>query len=144
MVSAGGNDALSESGILGEAARTVRDAMCVIHEVRTRFTQTYRAMLRALARVNKPTAVCTVYDSIPALGPADHAALAGFNEIILREAFSAGLPVIDLRLTCARPEDYSHVSAIEPSTVGGAKIARALAAIATTHNFGQRQSVIYV
>jgi hypothetical protein len=143
IVSAGGNDALGESSILSEAACTVGEALGLIHEVRARFRHSYRAMLQALSAVGKPAAVCTVYDAIPGLGPAEEAALAGFNEVILREAFLAGLPVIDLRLICNRPADYSHVSPIEPSMVGGAKIAGVIAEIVTTHDFSHRRSTIY-
>lgn len=144
VVSAGGNDALSESTLLREAACTVGEALHLMDEVRTRFRASYRDMLRQLAVVGMPTAVCTVYDAIPGLGPAEQTALAGFNEIILREAFGFWLPVIDLRLVCDRPADYSHVSPIEPSVVGGAKIARMIAEVATTHDFDCRRSVIYV
>lgn len=144
VVSAGGNDALSESTILSEAACTVGEALYRMHEVRMRFRHSYRAMLQALAAVGKPTAVCTVYDAIPGLGPAEQTALGGFNEVILREAFLARLPVIDLRLVCDRPSDYSHVSPIEPSVVGGAKIARVIAEIVTSHDFASRRSTIYV
>ena len=144
VVSAGGNDALGESSILSDAACTVGEALCLIHEVRTRFRNSYRAMLEALSAIGKPTAVCTVYDAIPGLGPTEQAALAGFNEVILREAFLAALPVIDLRLVCDRPSDYSQVSPIEPSVVGGAKIVRAITGMATTHDYGLRRSMIYV
>jgi hypothetical protein len=144
VVSVGGNDALGESSILGEAVCTVGEALSLIHDVRTRFRHSYRAMLQALSGVGKPAAICTVYDAIPGLGPAEQAALAGFNEVILREAFSARLPVIDLRLVCDRPSDYSHVSPIEPSMVGGAKIVRVIAEIVTTHDFDRRRSTIYV
>jgi hypothetical protein len=144
VVSAGGNDALGESSILSEAACTVGEALSLIYEVRARFRDSYRAMLQALSKVKKPTAVCTVYDAIPGLGPAEQADLGGFNEVILREAFLTGLPVIDLRLVCDRPSDYSHVSPIEPSVAGGAKIARVIAEVATTHDFGRRRSIIYV
>src|SRR5436189_225341 len=65
VVSAGGNDALGESPILGEAVCTVGEALCTIHELRTRFRNSYRGMLAALAGVGKPVAVCTVYDAIP-------------------------------------------------------------------------------
>jgi hypothetical protein len=144
FVSAGGNDALGESSILGEAACTVGDALGVVQAARARFRESYRAMLRALQACEKPAAVCTIYDAVPGLGPAEQAALAGFNEGILREAFAAGLPVIDLRLVCDQPSDYSHVSPIEPSVVGGAKIARVIAEVATTHDFGGRRSMIYI
>ncbi len=144
VVSAGGNDALGESGILGEPARTVGEALGTLHEARARFRGSYRAMLQALSEAGKPTAVCTVYDAIPGLGPAEQAALAGFNEVILREAFAAGLPVIDLRLVCDRPADYSHVSPIEPSAVGGGKIVRVIAEVVTRHDFAAGRSSIYV
>src|SRR5258705_456034 len=45
VVSAGGNDALCESSVLGEAACTVGDALTLMHEVRVRFRTAYRAML---------------------------------------------------------------------------------------------------
>jgi len=144
VVSAGGNDALGESGLLTEAVGTVGEALGLVQEVRDRFRKSYRAMIQTLAAVGKPAAVCTIYDSVPGLGAAERAALGGFNEVILREAFSAGLPVIDLRLICDRPEDYSHVSPIEPSAVGGAKIARAIAELVASHPFGGRRSAIYV
>lgn len=144
IVSAGGNDALGESSILGETACTVGEALGIVNEVQTRFRESYRSMLRVLQVRQLPTAVCTVYDAIPDLGPAEQSALAMFNEVILREAFSARLPIIDLRLVCDRPADFSHVSTIEPSVVGGAKIARAIAEVVTAHDFGRSRSVIYV
>jgi hypothetical protein len=144
VVSAGGNDALGESRILSETARTVGEAFGLFHLVRARFRDSYRALLRALCAHEKPAAVCTVYDAIPGLGQSEQAALALFNEVILREAFSAGLPVIDLRLVCDQAADYSNVSPIEPSAAGGAKIARVIAEVATTHDFGRRRSTIYV
>src|ERR1700722_3620941 len=142
FVSAGGNDALGESGILNEAAYTVGEALALVHDLRMRFRKSYRAMICALSEAGKPTAVCTVYDAIPGLGSAEQTALAGFNEIILREAFQTGLPVIDLRLVCDRPSDYSEVSPIEPSMAGGAEIARMIVEVATTHDFSQHRGVI--
>lgn len=143
VVSVGGNDALGESIVLGEAACTVGDALGLIHEVRVRFQESYRSMLHELSRAGKPTAVCTVYDAIPGLGAAEKVALSSFNEVILREAFLSGLPVIDLRLICDRAADFSHVSPIEPSVVGGAKIARVITEVVTKHDFARRSSVIF-
>jgi hypothetical protein len=56
-------------------------------------------------------------------------ALMLFNDVILRVAIEHGLPVIDLRLVCAAPEDYANL--IEPSSVGGEKIARMIVALST-------------
>ena len=69
--------------------------------------------------------------------------MAGFNEIILREAFRAKLPVIDLRLVCDRAADYSAVSPIEPSMAGGAKIAKLIAELAVGHDFGSKGSAVF-
>ena len=143
VVSAGGNDALGEIGLLDEPTSTVGEALGLFHDAYGRFGQAYRQMLQVLAAVGKPTVVCTIYDSIPDLGGPEQAALAGFNALILREAFAAGLPVIDLRLVCGHRSDYSPLSSIEPSMVGGAKIARVIAEVVTTHEFNCRRSVIY-
>jgi hypothetical protein len=144
FVSAGGNDALRQLGILTQAARTVEAALAILQRVRVSFRRDYRAMVQTVVATGKPAAVCTVYDAIPDLRPAEQAALAGFNEVILGEAFRGGLPVLDLRLVCAEAADYSDVSRIQPSAVGGAKIARLIAEVAQRHDFSQRRSVIYM
>ena len=143
VVSAGGNDALGVQGLLGEPASSVGAALARLQREVEHFREAYRAMLRALLRPGKPMAVCTIYDAVPGLGPAQQAGLASFNAVILRDAAQAGLPVIDLRLTCDRAEDYSEVSPIEPSAAGGAKIARAIAGLVTRHDFSRAGSVIY-
>jgi hypothetical protein len=52
--------------------------------------------------------------------------LTVFNDVIAREAFARGLPLIDLRLVCDRDEDFANP--IESSARGGEKIAAAIAA----------------
>ncbi|WP_437708404.1 hypothetical protein WMF45_30075 [Sorangium sp. So ce448] len=47
-----------------------------------------------------------------------------FNDVILRQAFSRALAVVDLRLVCSEVGDFAN--AIEPSGAGGLKIAQAL------------------
>jgi len=128
VVSAGGNDALGAAGLLMVPAVTVGEALALLEGVRGEFRGVYRAMLGAVAAAGRPAVVCTIYDAVPGLGPAERAALAGFNEVILREAVAAGVPVVDLRVVCDQVDDYSAVSAIEPSAVGGAKIARTIVA----------------
>ena len=66
-----------------------------------------------------------------------------FNDVIMRETASRGLPIIDLRSVCDSPEDYSDVSPIEPSAIGGEKIARAIRNVFMHHNFNAGQSVIF-
>jgi hypothetical protein len=143
VVSAGGNDALGASWILAQSADSVGHALAQLHGAQAEFREVYRRMLRAVLAAGKPTAVCTVYDAIPGLGPAELTALGLFNEVILREAFLAGLPVVDLRLVCTDAADYSSLSPIEPSVAGGSKITRVVAGVATAHDFSRRHSVVY-
>jgi hypothetical protein len=143
FVSAGGNDALGASEILEKAADSVGHALAQLHAAQAEFRRIYRGMLRVVLALGKPTAVCTVYDAVPGLGPAELTALGLFNEVILREAFLAGLPVVDLRLVCTHAGDYSPLSPIEPSTAGGSKITRVVAEVATSHDFSRRHSVVY-
>jgi hypothetical protein len=71
-------------------------------------------------------------------------ALAMFNEVILREAFDAKIPVIDLRLICSESSDYSEISPIEPSASGGENIVRAIVQLLANHKFERKQSIIYI
>jgi len=143
VVSVGGNDALQDIAVLTEPVSTVGEALGLLHDVLRSFAGSYRAMLKLVADVGKPVAVCTIYDAIPGLGPAEQTALAGFNEVILREAIEAAIPLIDLRPVCNHASDYSHVSPIEPSVLGGAKIARLIAQFATAYELRTNQSTIY-
>jgi hypothetical protein len=127
VVSAGGNNALDYSGmILREPAASFGEVLTRMGEIREEFGREYRVMLRAALERGKPTVVCTIYDAIPGLDPAERAGLCFFNEVILREAFRHGVPVVDLRLICSEPTDFARSSPIEPSVVGGGKIARAV------------------
>jgi hypothetical protein len=143
FVSVGGNDALGAAGVLFEPVVSVAEAVTLLHRVQSRFRDAYQEMLRAVLAVGKPTVVCTIYDAIPLLGQVERMALGAFNEVILRTAFQAGVPVIDLRVLCNHEADYSPVSPIEPSVVGGLKIARLIAAVATSHDFSRPHSAVY-
>jgi lysophospholipase L1-like esterase len=143
VVSVGGNDALRESSILFAVARSGAEVLGRLADARKRFAVNYRQMLRVVQALGRPTMVCTIYEAIPGLEPAAQAGLAGFNDVILLEAFAAKLPVLDLRLICTEPEDYSSLSPIEPSATGGEKITAALAGALANHDFSRRQSVIY-
>jgi lysophospholipase L1-like esterase len=143
VVSVGGNDALGASGLLGEPASAVRDALGMLAGALAAFRDPYGRMLRDVLGVGKPVCVCTIYDAIPGLGPAERAALAGFNDVITRAAAGAGVPLLDLRLVCDRPADFSLRSPIEPSAAGGAKIAAAICRLVAGHDFAARRTVVY-
>jgi hypothetical protein len=144
VVSAGGNDALEQSGILfHDAPQSFVEGLGVLAEIREQFRESYQSMLRWVLACGKPTVVCTVYDAIPGLDRGEAAGLALFNEVILREAFRYSLPVIDLRLTCNEASDYSSLSSIEPSVAGGGKIARAICS-AVQHDFVEGGRKVFV
>ena len=127
VVSAGGNDALAHiDAIRHRSAGSVVEALSRLAQIRADFQNEYRVMLKAVLARGLTTIVCTVYDAIPNLTRAEHAGLCLFNDVILREAIAAAVPVIDLRLICTEASDYSHLSPIEPSAAGGAKIATAV------------------
>ena len=144
VISCGGNDALGYSNMLYESASSVADVLLRFAEVRSEFQNNYNKMLTHVLSFDKPTAVCTIYDSAPGLTPTELTALAMFNEIILREAFSAKVPVIDLRLTFTDSSDYSTLSPIEPSVSGGEKITRAIYRLLSNHDYGKEYSAVYV
>ena len=128
IVSVGGNDALDHCAtVLHESAESVVEVLSWMADVHGRFQSSYRDVLDRILAHGKPTAVCTIYDRVPILERAEAAALCVFNDVIVREAFRAHTPVLDLRLLCVEAADYSAASPIEPSATGGAEICGAIA-----------------
>jgi hypothetical protein len=127
VVSAGGNDALAASFLLGQSVATVREALSLLEAAQGRFAADYAEMSKAVAGAGLPAAFCTIYDTPPS--SPDHrivrTALALFNDVITRAAFAIGAGLVDLRLICDADEDYANP--IEPSARGGDKIASAVA-----------------
>jgi GDSL-like Lipase/Acylhydrolase family len=144
VVSAGGNDALMHSGVLAERAGSMAEALDRLRAISTYFEREYGALLETVVARRLPTAVCTIYYPRypePVRQRLAVQALAVPNDVILRHAFARGLPVLDLRLICDRDEDYANP--IEPSSVGGAKIADAIVRLLATHDFGRGRTEVY-
>jgi hypothetical protein len=130
VVSAGGNDALGFAYLLESPASSVAEALDLFSRAQEQFAADYHLMAEAVSATGIPVALCTIYDT-PASVPQHRiikTALAFFNDCISRAAFSRGMSLIDLRLICNEDGDYANP--IEPSSQGGAKIARAVAAVA--------------
>lgn len=142
-ISAGGNDALGRASILGQPASSVAEVVRELADIQDEFRREYREMLTAVRMKNLPSVVCTIYDAIPDLPREALAALSFFNDVITREAARARVPVLDLRVLCRDKADYSTLSPIEPSAIGGAKIAESLARFFTTHDFARRECVLF-
>lgn len=145
VVSVGGNDAIGEwRGLYEQEHGTIASAVSWLGALASRFESEYRQMIEMVLQSRKPIAVCTIYDAIPILSSVEKTGLAIFNDVIIREAARHSIPVIDLRLICNEEHDYSPLSPIEPSVVGGAKIARAVLWAVETHDFANDGCRIYV
>jgi hypothetical protein len=127
VVSCGGNDVLGLVGAMQTPVQSVLGAAELLASWQAGFRHAYRHMLDVVLSRNTPLAVATIYDGVPGMAAGLRAALAPFNDVIVREAVQRGLPLLDLRLTCSEPGDYASVSPIEPSAQGGAKIAATIA-----------------
>jgi hypothetical protein len=127
IVSTGGNDALRDVGILTEQAGTVAEALWKLGQVISRFEHRYVAMLRKVRARTPQALVCTIYNANfgdTHLQLITGTALAVFNDVIIRAAWAAACPIIELRTVCDEPEDYANQ--IEPSARGSDKIAAAV------------------
>lgn len=143
VVSVGGNDALDHAGLLRRPIESSAELLGELARIQAAFRATYAAMLDAVRARRLPTAVCTIYDSnfeAPRKTLAD-VALAVWNDVILRCASEVGVPVLDLRRIFRAPSDYAN--AIEPSDLGGAKLAAALVELVTTHGFTTPRTTLY-
>jgi len=144
FLSAGGNDALMNADVLQMKVSSSAEVFDRLADLAGEFEDNYREVLRAVMKLNKPTAVCTIYyPRIPETFAQKIAvaALATFNDVIIRQAFLAGVPLIDLRLVCDEDSDYANE--IEPSEAGGRKIADIIARVVEEHDFGSVRTAAY-
>jgi GDSL-like Lipase/Acylhydrolase family len=127
VLSVGGNDALMNIGILETPVSTVSKAVEALADIASDFERRYRLAVAACLDTARPLAVCTVYNGCfedQAFQRVASTTLRVFNDAIIRVAIEHALPVIDLRSVCATRADYANP--IEPSSVGGEKIARVI------------------
>jgi hypothetical protein len=162
FVSVGGNDALRHLLIFNETVDTIGDAFQKMYLIGENFQKAYSGMLDSVLVHKLPTTVCSIYypkfDAqslsrvelyLPQQVNAEQlqqramAAESIFNDIIMFEVFKRNLPLIDLRVLCNKDEDYANP--IEPSCIGGLKIANKIKEITMKHDFEKFQdsSVVY-
>lgn len=143
LVSCGGNDVLGLVHDMHRKVGSVLEAAELLAKWQANFQRDYRRMLDAVLMHTVPTAVATIYDSVPGLAPGLRTALAVFNDIIVREAVARRLPLLDLRLVCDQAADYAACSPIEPSSEGASKIAAVVNHMVRTHPLSAPHSVVY-
>lgn len=125
IVSVGGNDARQHTHLLAKIS-SPNDLLSLLKEPVEAFRAEYAAMLHELRKLSPRLSVCTIYTAIPFEDPLWRTfapvAINCFNEAIKTEATAFDIPVIQLDQVCVSDEDFSTMSPIEPSTVGGQKI----------------------
>jgi hypothetical protein len=144
LISSGGNDALQHFDLLDDSVNTVAEGLNIVGEAAEIFQQCYRSMLASAIAMGLPTAVCAIYHpnfDDPDIQKVACAALTFFNNAILLEAIEHRVPVLDLRLIFTQSEDYANP--IEPSVIGGAKLADGICRLFSSHNFKAKATRIY-
>ena len=145
IISAGGNNAILNADILQQRASSSAEVLSKLADIASTFEFNYREMLQAVLSLKKATSVCTIYYPRmpePLVQKVAVAALTVFNDVIIRQAFMAGIPLIDLRLVCN--EDIDYANEIEPSEAGGKKIARAITRLVKEHDFSSGKTQVFV
>jgi len=126
FVSVGGNDALMHMNLLYDNTLDGPSLLRELGKLGEEFRKDYLEAIERVCRMYKPTCLCTIYSGNmdQDVAPRVEAALAVLNDKIYSVANEKHLSVIDLRGICNRPEDYANP--IEPSDIGGRKIAAAI------------------
>ena len=141
ILSVGGNDAIMNSDVLLKAFGSTASALTTLADISEQFEKKYRQTIATCMKARLPLTICTIYNgNFPDSNYQRLAstALMVFNDVILRIGFESGLTVIDLRLICSSSDDYANP--IEPSSIGGAKIARAI--LSSVKRDGHSQALV--
>jgi hypothetical protein len=131
ILSVGGNDALQHIHLLEDViATTAKDLLVRLWSIREEFRRRYASLLDRLER--RPVLVLTVYN--PCFGgygmdatyqQAAEGAVSIFDDVIQQEAHRRSFDILELRTLFDDQADYANP--IEPSAIGGAKLAKAMA-----------------
>ena len=113
--------------ILNAPLDSTTGALAALSDLSRNFEEKYRRAVESCRRLNLPLTVCTIYNGC--FPDAQYqrlisTALTVFNDVILRVAIELSLSVIDVRFVCICSSDYANP--LEPSSMGGAKIACAM------------------
>jgi hypothetical protein len=139
LLSVGGNNAILRAEVLETPVASSGEALLLLAEAAAEFEASYRQTVEACLMFKLPLVLCTVYHGNfpePSYQRRAATALAVFNDAIVRVAIEKQLKVIDLRLICNTSADYANP--IEPSVVGGAKIAQAIVRAVTESDHSGR------
>ena len=151
LVSVGGNDCLSGVNVTSRSVQSVEEGLDAIQAFTASFEEEYARTVEELIEVvghDKHIILCSVYN--PCFGPfgvttltqtAANVSVALIADAILRVATRLRLPVIDWRRVMTQVIDFANP--IEPSSVGGQKMAQVLVDVVSKHDFSSKTCIIY-
>jgi len=119
-----GGWAIETSGLLRGSAQSVSGALDTLAAAADQFEEVFEKLVKSALQAGLPTVVCTLVPSRheePSRQRATGAALAIFNDRVLRQAVAARLSVIDLRFVCDEESDYASETLL--SRAGVRKVA---------------------
>ena len=105
-----GGWAIETSGLLQGSARTIREALDTLAWAADEFENMFTRLIAAATEAGVPTIVCTLVPARytePSRQRVGAAALAIFNDRILRRTIAARLSIVELRLICDEEGDYA-------------------------------------
>lgn len=145
FLSVGGNDALKSIGILDRRVSNASQVFDELADLRETFATKFHQVVASICETKAMLTLCTIYDPQFREGKLSRravTALSVFNDVITREAFGAGLPLMDLRLAFSKPDYYANP--IEPSSRGAELLAKMMKKVVSDHVFTDSQSRIFV
>lgn len=144
LVSIGGNNALQNIGRLFQPTKITIGELEGFSDMVTVFQSAYSHMLKKVLKLQLPTAICTIYHPFFPISQWQKSilsALTFYNDCIIREAIKSHLPILDLRFVCTDAADFTN--SIEPSALGGKKIALAISRLIYQHDFSLHITTVY-
>ena len=132
ILSAGGNDALEHIDLLEEVIeKRAKDVLVRLWSIREEFRRSYAALLDRLALTRRPVLVLTIYNPCfhghgfdAAYQQAAESAVSTINDVIQQEGRRRSFDILELRTLFDDPADYANP--IEPSAIGGSKLAKCM------------------
>jgi hypothetical protein len=126
-ISIAGGWAIESSGLLRGQAQSIHEALDTLAAAADEFDGAFAGLVAAALETGLPTVVCTLVPSRfsePSQQRVAGTALAIFNDRVVRRAFGARLPIVDLRMVCDEEADYASESLL--SHTGVRKVANVL------------------
>ena len=146
VLSVGGNNALLRAEILEAPVSSSAEAYLLLGRTAEEFRAQYANLIESCLSRALPLVVCTIYNGNfpdPQYQAAVRVALAAFNDAIVSTAVEHQLAVIELRRVCNLPAHFANP--LEPSVVGGERIAGAIArALLESAGSGARIAALYL